>query len=141
VDGEFDGPIIITVDKDRIDLTVENNRVASLVGWLGDAFMEILFENANTAYGKIETSGASYEGSFNKDGINGYGVLKYKDGGVYEGQFTDSKQTGQGKMTYADGTVYVGDFVDGQCHGYGTYYDSEGNILRQGRWENHAFVE
>lgn len=70
-----------------------------------------------------------YEGDWEDDLMQGYGVYHYTSGAVYSGQWHKGKQHGQGKLQFADGSSYEGAWFDNLMHGEGVYTDSE-----QVRW-------
>jgi len=46
--------------------------------------------------------------------MNGYGVLRWKDGKVYEGEFVNDKRDGKGNFVWADGRQYFGKWKNGK---------------------------
>ena len=77
-----------------------------------------------------------YKGDFLNNLRHGKG--KYYENGklVYEGEFSEDKYNGKGKMYYKDGRVYEGKFSNGKRDGEGIEFDSKGNIIEEGEFEN-----
>ena len=106
-----------------------------------------------------------YNGEWQNDRANGYGVFTYKKGlGLsakkYQGQFKNGKRNGQGLMEYIDGhytggwkndlehglgtrtndngTKYEGEFKNGKANGKGTFTFANG-IKLEGYWVNSVW--
>jgi hypothetical protein len=62
--------------------------------------------------GKLTFAGgkASYDGIYNEDKMDGYGVFRFDDGDVYEGQWKNDMKHGHGKYTGKNNEVYIGDW-------------------------------
>ena len=61
-------------------------------------------------------NGEKYEGNFENDLRNGFGVYTYskEDAGDYhEGHWKDDKKSGKGKLVFKDGTKQEGIFENG----------------------------
>eukprot|EP01038_Epipyxis_sp_PR26KG_P014477 gene14477-19433_t len=69
-----------------------------------------------------------YEGHYNYDLRDGYGILKYSNGNKYEGNWLDDKKNGHGVMVYNNGARYDGEFKNGIKEGYGIYILKNGDI-------------
>ena len=69
--------------------------------------------------------------------MDGYGVLRWRDGKKYEGNFVNDKREGQGTFIWADGRKFIGDWKAGKQHGVGTYISKDG-VQRQGQWVKAA---
>ena len=74
-----------------------------------------------------------FEGYWDEDVQNEYGIEKWKDGSVYMGQYFSGKKNGIGTYMWLDGTKYEGEFKDNAFHGYGIYYFTEKKIY-MGQW-------
>lgn len=46
--------------------------------------------------------------------MDGYGVLRWRDGKKYEGNFVNDKREGQGTFIWADGRKYIGEWKAGK---------------------------
>lgn len=59
----------------------------------------------------------------------------------YEGECTGAKsgEAFRGKKRYENGTVYIGDFKVWTPHGKGKLLNSDGEVLKEGIWENEIF--
>lgn len=80
------------------------------------------------------TDGGTYEGSF-KDGVlDGFGYYYYPDGGSYTGEFKNNQIQGFGAIFSADGSHYIGAIKNGKQHGIGIFENSEGSWAYN--WEN-----
>ena len=92
-----------------------------------------------------------YKGEFNKNKINGYGILYNSETGskLYEGKFRDEQYWGYGKLykmpgknsKLKEGLQYEGDFVNGKFHGKGQFYDPSNDnfLLYMGDFKNGMF--
>lgn len=74
-----------------------------------------------------------YEGEFNSDMKEGFGILQYVNGERYEGQWKGNFAHGAGSLTYADGDKYVGDWIEGKKSGNGELIYVNGDKFR-GQW-------
>ena len=61
------------------------------------------------------------------DCLNGFGVVKYPDGGIYEGFFNSGTLHGFGYYFYPDSSSYTGEFANNQMQGYGAIFYSDGS--------------
>ncbi|CAF0891155.1 unnamed protein product [Adineta steineri] len=84
------------------------------------------------------SNGNKYNGEWLNGAKEGRGKFIWgKDGTQwYEGDYRNDNMNGHGTMCYSNGQKYDGEFRDGQLHGQGTVMDSNGRIVRKGRWEN-----
>ena len=62
------------------------------------------------------------------------------DGDKYVGELRDGKFHGQGTYTYTDGSKEVGEWADNKLNGFAIQYDANGNIFREGIFENDEFL-
>ena len=89
------------------------------------------FEN-NIRQGKGEkiTKDYYYKGDFNNDKIDGYGRIQFinsSDGkSEYEGFFNKNNIEGKGIMKWRNGNVYEGDVKNGKMNGYGRFIPNNG---------------
>ncbi len=58
-------------------------------------------------------NGSVYDGEWEGNKRNGYGVLVRPDGMKYEGEWKDDKPHGKGKITQTDGRIKAGEWRDG----------------------------
>ncbi|MFA5260449.1 MAG: hypothetical protein WC450_04400 [Candidatus Omnitrophota bacterium] len=95
-------------------------------------------------YGKlIYPTGDIYEGQFLKGQLE-KGILSYANGNKYDGVFQDNKFNGFGIYTSAQGNIYDGEFKDGKFDGKGkrTFRDKDGNLKEQvGLWKAGVFQD
>ena len=52
-----------------------------------------------------------YEGEWNNDQIEGYGVYKYLSGAKYEGNWAKNRHHGQGTFYFPNGSKYAGQWL------------------------------
>ncbi len=80
-----------------------------------------------------------------KGKLSGTGLYKYKNGTVYIGDFKDKKPNGFGMLICSEedtitncpnSKIYVGKFKDGVKRGKGVCYNSNGEMIYRGRFEN-----
>eukprot|EP00347_Sterkiella_histriomuscorum_P000072 403377294 len=60
-----------------------------------------------------------YEGDYEHDKKNGFGIFEWESGNKYQGQYIDDERNGFGQMEWIDGSVYKGLWEDGVQHGIG----------------------
>lgn len=84
-----------------------------------------------------------------KGKLSGTGLYKYKNGNIYIGDFKDKKPSGLGMFICAgDDTinncpgakVYVGRFKEGLKRGNGVCYNSDGEMVCSGKFDNDKFI-
>merc|ERR1719186_1315249 len=80
-------------------------------------------------------------GEFKNNVLHGPGKCTKPGEGVYEGNFEHNKPNGKGTWVGISGEKYVGDFVDDKAHGCGKYYNENGDLEFEGRFENDNPVE
>ena len=85
-------------------------------------------------------SGNKYVGEYRNGKINGKGTFTYASGDKYVGEWKDGKFHGQGIFTYEDGSKDVGRWAYDRLNGYAIQYDANGNIFREGVFENDEFL-
>jgi hypothetical protein len=73
--------------------------------------------------------------------INPTYVLEFNDEWGYHGKYVDGLKTGEGYELFQDGRKYVGEFANNAFNGSGTLYDSNGNIIFKGLWQNGRTVK
>ena len=66
---------------------------------------------------QIYEDGSSYEGEFDLDEQQGYGVMYYANGSKYDGQWADGNAQGLGTFTTKSGTTYFGMWSSGKRYG------------------------
>ncbi|CAL1129389.1 unnamed protein product, partial [Cladocopium goreaui] len=102
--------------------------------WVGK---QILAEDGSKT-GKVE-KGASYQGEWDGNQKNGYGVQVFPNGQKYEGQWANGMRNGEGTLWVPFGKakklrkLYVGGWKDDKRHGRGTCFFSDGQFF-QGDW-------
>ena len=67
-----------------------------------------------------------YEGEWNNDLMEGYGVYKYLSGARYEGNFSKNKHHGQGSYFFPNGAKFIGQWENHKMSGRGVYTDPYG---------------
>lgn len=87
-----------------------------------------------------------YIGQYNYNGKrkNGFGIERYRNGSVYIGDFSENEISGRGMLILNGGkipnvkyaVVYVGNWLKGKKNGSGTCYDTDGNVVYQGKFSN-----
>lgn len=78
--------------------------------------------------------GGTYEGSFKTTLLNGFGYYYYPEGGNYTGEFVNNTMQGTGAKVASDGSNYYGGFSNNYQHGIGIYENKDGAWAYQ--WEN-----
>ena len=91
--------------------------------------------------GKMENFGRKsvYEGEFNNDMKEGYGIEKFNDGTVYKGYYKNNLKHGKGELSLKKEkniSVYTGEFKEGKICGKGKFiWDNKKQY--EGDWENN----
>ena len=82
--------------------------------------------------GKIiyKDNGNKYEGEFNNDYINGYGLYTFENMHTYEGNFVNGVFHGKGIYKWPDGCYYKGEYLNGKREGNGEYKFPDGKIYK-----------
>ena len=79
-----------------------------------------------------------YEGSYENDLKNGFGVFKWSSGNVYKGRYLEDERHGYGEMYWTDGSVYKGMWYKGIQHGKGRMEFPDGKV-KEGMFKNNIF--
>ena len=97
---------------------------------------ENIIKTQKLCYGKIERSGAIYEGEFEFGQLNGQGSLIYIRGTAsYVGEWKDGEKHGYGTYKRPSDT-YVGEWKNNKRHGQGTVTNRSGRTYYIGEWKN-----
>lgn len=97
----------------------------------------ILDLNAKTI--KVDTEYGEYNGELNnKKMMEGYGVLKLRDGSIYSGYFKNSEFHGFGCYAYSSGSFYLGDWKNGSQHGSAIFVSKDG-FRYTGNFKNNKY--
>ena len=88
----------------------------------------------------VYSDGRIYEGCWKNDNLNGFGRYIYKNGDFYIGEFFDGYIHGQGTYCWSNGRKYVGEWEHDDKEGKGIQYTTDGQICREGVWENDKYV-
>ena len=81
----------------------------------------------------------NYEGAYENDKKNGYGVFNWESGNVYKGNYKDDERDGYGEMFWTDGHRYQGDWVKGIQHGKGKMISPDGSV-KEGLFDNNTYI-
>ena len=102
----------------------------------GDITMGYFKDNFVQGYEIIKTNNNNsvFEGQFEKNNFNGYGIEIFEDGSTYFGQFENNKKAGIGTYDWGDGCQYQGEWKNGLPHGSGIFNDNK-NRLYEGEWK------
>ena len=102
----------------------------------GDITMSFFEDNYLQGYGLIEIrrNNSIFEGDFDKNQFNGYGIELYEDGSTYYGKYENNEKSGIGTYDWGDGSQYQGEWKNGLPDGYGTFSDSK-NRIYEGEWK------
>lgn len=84
-----------------------------------------------------------YQGQWEHNVIQGYGVMAWSDVGTYAGFFEDCQRSGHGTMQWKFGER-AGCFYDGQwekdkMHGHGMYIGEDGEVYEGGFYANERY--
>jgi len=114
-------------------------------GWhkfeLRDAKFDVEIEAGVLLKGNITwLDGTTYSGNMSGTTIAGRGTYTWTDGSRYEGSFKNNKRHGKGSMIAPDGSKWSGKWKNNKKNGKGKMYDSKGDLVQQGVWENDQLV-
>lgn len=85
--------------------------------------------------------GTTYSGSLGSKGMHGRGTYTWPNGVRYEGSIKSNLRHGKGTLYLKDGSKFSGKWKQGIKHGKGKVFDSKGNVVKEGIWENGTFVK
>jgi hypothetical protein len=94
--------------------------------------------NKANGYGKFIAGKNIFQGEFENDGENGYGIFNNEDETTYEGYWAKDAQEGFGIEKWKDGSIYIGEYSHGKKEGIGTYKWPDGTKY-EGQWKNNTF--
>lgn len=80
-----------------------------------------------------------YEGEYENDLKDGFGVYKWKSGNIYKGRYKEDLRHGYGEMYWTDGSTYKGMWHKGIQHGKGLMEFPDGKV-KEGLFENNIFT-
>jgi hypothetical protein len=81
-----------------------------------------------------------YEGDYESDLKEGYGVYKWKSGNIYKGSYQADIRHGYGEMYWTDNSAYKGMWCKGIQHGKGRMEFPDGKV-KEGEFENNIFKD
>ena len=79
-----------------------------------------------------------YEGQYEKDKKEGFGIYKWASGNIYIGQYKSDEREGIGEMKWIDGSIYIGQWERGIQNGYGIMIFPDGT-KKQGIFKNNIY--
>jgi hypothetical protein len=79
-----------------------------------------------------------YDGEWNNDQMEGYGIYKYLSGARYEGDWVKNRQHGEGTYFFTNGSKYTGQWENHKMSGRGVYTDPYG-VVWEGVFINGTF--
>ena len=71
-----------------------------------------------------------FEGEWVNGKRTGHGKMVWQNGEQYTGDWKENLQTGQGEHKFPSGHYDIAGWDDGLRHGPATYFDTEGNLLK-----------
>ncbi len=128
--------------EDRFDEQTQERRAKSVLVDetypSGDRYVG--YKRGNVCHGHgtyYWADGSRYEGNFNQDQLEGYGILYNPDDTkAYEGYFHKDNPHGEGTLYFTNGRKYVGEWKNGAESGRGVLYDADERIIYEGDWSN-----
>ena len=147
--------------------TWDNNVIEGKGKFVGHdgTIVEGYYHNGFLYHGlKKYANGKVYYGEFDDEGEqDGYGITKYPDGDLYHGEYVNGEKNGYGVYHYStkerycgqfkndlingfgvferEDETYYGQFYNGKRDGYGVVFDSNGDFLGHGIWEQDNLIE
>ena len=103
----------------------------------GDIIVGFFNDNCFHGYNIIERSqnNSKFEGQFEKNKFNGYGLEQFADGSNYYGQYKNNEKWGIGTYSWGDKYQYQGEWKYGRPNGVGIFIDDK-NRYYEGEWKN-----
>ena len=103
----------------------------------GDIIVGFFNDNCFHGYNLIERSqnNSKFEGQFEKNKFNGYGLEQFADGSNYYGQYKNNEKWGIGTYSWGDKYQYQGEWKYGRPNGVGIFIDDK-NRYYEGEWKN-----
>ena len=103
----------------------------------GDIIVGFFKDNCFHGYNIIERSqnNSKFEGQFEKNKFNGYGIEQFSDGSSYFGQYKNNEKWGLGTYSWGNGCQYQGEWKKGRPNGLGIFIDNK-NRYYEGEWKN-----
>ena len=104
---------------------------------LGDIILGFFKDNCFHGYNLIERTqnNSRFEGQFEKNKFNGYGIEMFSDGSSYFGQYKNNEKWGLGTYSWENGCQYQGEWKNGRPNGLGIFIDSKDKYY-EGEWKN-----
>ena len=104
---------------------------------LGDIILGFFKDNCFHGYNLIERTqnNSRFEGQFEKNKFNGYGIVMFSDGSSYFGQYKNNEKWGLGTYSWENGCQYQGEWKNGRPNGLGIFIDSKDKYY-EGEWKN-----
>ena len=85
-----------------------------------------------------ESNCNEYEGYFESDLKNGFGIFQWASRNIYIGFFISDERNGIGEMRWTDGSKYIGQWKNGIQNGYGKMTFSD-NSCKIGLFEKNIY--
>ena len=106
--------------------------------WGNGAYHIGTYDNDKASgYGKFIAGNDRYEGEFSNDGACGYGIYHHGSDTTYEGYWNDDSQESYGIETWKDKSQYKGEYKNGQKYGVGIYVWPDGSMY-EGEWVDNS---
>ena len=84
---------------------------------------------------EMRQNNSKFEGQFEKNKFNGYGIEQFSDGSTYFGQYKNNEKCGIGTYKWGSGYQFQGEWKNGRPNGLGIFFDNK-NRCYEGEWKN-----
>ena len=84
--------------------------------------------------------GTKYSGNLSGSIISGRGTYTWPNGTRYEGSFKNNQRHGKGSLILVDNSKWSGKWKYNKKNGKGKQFDTFGEIVQQGVWEENEFI-
>ena len=84
---------------------------------------------------EMKQNNSKFEGQFEKNKFNGYGIEQFSDGSTYFGQYKNNEKWGIGTYSWGNGCQFQGEWKNGRPNGLGIFFDNK-NRYYEGEWKN-----
>ena len=112
-----------------------NGKITYYVGYIKD--QEFFGEGAYYDYQWKRI----YEGNFEHNQKNGFGILWRDDGSTYAGEFINDKPNGKGVLYFTNNTRFEGNFVDGYPNDKGYLINGDNMTMQEIVYNNGNIIE
>ena len=144
-EGTFINSLISKGNEKYDDVTYEGEFKNGLKNGLGqlksnlEEYFGLFKDSLKQGRGKLIylKTGNIYDGNFDMESIDGYGIYQWKNGDEYIGNFKNGLFEGEGRYKWANDDIYEGHYSKGIREGKGKLITNKGEKIYQGEFKNN----